>query len=64
MVEFKVSLFLVIYDSLIGFMISFVVVELEKVVLKFIFNWLGGLQFDKELRLFIVYFIMVIIWII
>lgn len=43
MVEFKVSLFLVIYDSLIGFMISFVVVELEKVVLKFIFNWLGGL---------------------
>ncbi|XP_038069767.1 conserved oligomeric Golgi complex subunit 4-like [Patiria miniata] len=60
--EFKELLTPANYDALIGLLTSEVTTQLEKTVLKSVFNRLGGLQYDKELRSLVGYLTSVTQW--
>uniref|UniRef100_A0AAY4BY69 Conserved oligomeric Golgi complex subunit 4 n=1 Tax=Denticeps clupeoides TaxID=299321 RepID=A0AAY4BY69_9TELE len=62
MVEFKVALSPVIYDTLTSLMTNLITTEMEKTVFKCTFSRLGGLQFDKELRSLVAYLSSVTSW--
>ncbi|XP_053491414.1 conserved oligomeric Golgi complex subunit 4-like isoform X2 [Ictalurus furcatus] len=62
MAEFKAGLSPVIYDTLTSLMTSLIAMELEKTVFKCTFSRLGGMQFDKELRLLLNYLCSVSSW--
>ncbi|XP_041454635.1 conserved oligomeric Golgi complex subunit 4-like [Lytechinus variegatus] len=60
--EFKDLLTSSNYDALVSLLTNEVTVQLEKAVLKSVFNRLGGLQFDKELRSLVGYLTSVTQW--
>ncbi|XP_002735095.1 conserved oligomeric Golgi complex subunit 4-like [Saccoglossus kowalevskii] len=59
---FKSSLTTSNYDALVSLLTNEVVSQLEKAVMKSVFNRLGGLQFDKELRALVGYLTSVTQW--
>ncbi|XP_077986073.1 conserved oligomeric Golgi complex subunit 4-like [Glandiceps talaboti] len=62
LLSFKTSLTTSNYDALVSLLTSEVVTTLEKAVMKSVFNRLGGLQFDKELRALVGYLTSVTQW--
>ncbi|XP_071496788.1 conserved oligomeric Golgi complex subunit 4-like [Diadema antillarum] len=60
--EFKDLLTSSNYDAIVSLLTNEVTVQLEKAVLKSVFNRLGGLQFDKELRSLVGYLTSVTQW--
>ncbi|XP_071785731.1 conserved oligomeric Golgi complex subunit 4-like [Asterias amurensis] len=60
--EFKELLTSANNDALIGLLTSEVATQMEKAVLKSVFNRLGGLQYDKELRSLVGYLTSVTQW--
>ncbi|XP_066290971.1 conserved oligomeric Golgi complex subunit 4-like [Branchiostoma lanceolatum] len=60
--SFKGSLSPTIYDQLISHLTNQVTHQLERAVMKTVFNRLGGLQFDKELRALVGYLTSVTQW--
>ncbi|XP_076808294.1 conserved oligomeric Golgi complex subunit 4-like [Clavelina lepadiformis] len=60
--KFQVSLSTTIFDHLVSCLIDEIVVQLEKALFKSIFNRLGALFFDKELRSMVNYLTSITSW--
>lgn len=60
--SFKLSLTTSNYDTLISLLATELTSQLEKAVLSCSFNRLGGLQFDRELRVLVAYLTSVTTW--